>query len=91
MVKAAFSSSFSSNVMTFLSIGSVRVDYYAFTNSFRHCFKPYTKAYVAFYLASSGNATTMLSNAVIYSYTEPHYHSSHNLSLAMFLLSSGEY
>ena len=28
----------------------------------------------------------MLSNAVIYSYTEPHYHSSHNLSLAMSLI-----
>ena len=47
MVKAAFSSSFSSNIMTFLSIGSVRVDYYAFTNSFRHMALSHTrKAYV---------------------------------------------
>ena len=59
--------------------------------SFKHGFKLYTKLCIASCFASLGNATTMLLNAMIYSYTEPHCHSLFSLSLAMFLLASGAY
>ena len=71
MAKATFSSNFNPNIITLLIVGSIRADYYAFTKPFKCGFKPYTNMYMASFLPSLGSATTTLSNAVIYSYTEP--------------------
>ena len=91
MAYAEFSSNFSASVITSFSLGSAKVDFYAFTNPFRRGFKPYTNACMASSLPNSGNATTTLSKALMYSYTEPRYCSLRNLSLATFLLSKGAY
>ena len=91
MAYAEFSSNFSASVITSLSIGSAKADYYAFTKPFRHGFKPYTNTCMASSLPSSGNATTILSKALIYSYMEPLCCSSHHLSLATFLSFKGAY
>ena len=47
MSQAAFPSSFSTNVITLLSVESVKVDYFVFINPLRCSFKLYTKAYMA--------------------------------------------
>ena len=91
MAYATFYSSFSANIITLLSIGSIREDYYAFTNPLRHGFRPYTKACMASIFANSGNACTMLSNAVMYFCMVSYCHRSYYLSLALFLLSRGAY
>ena len=91
MAYAKFSSNFSASVITSFSVGSIKADYYAFTKPFRRGFKPYTNMCMALSLPSSSNTTAMLSKALRYSYMEPHCCSSHNLSLAMFLLSKGAY
>ena len=67
MAYAEFSSNFSASVITLFSIGSAKVDYYAFTKPFRHGFKLYTNACMASSFPSSGNATTTLSKALMYS------------------------
>ena len=90
-VLAEFSSNFNANMITLFSVGSIKVDYCDFTNSLRQGFKPYTNACMVSSLPSLGNATTILSKAAVYSYTEPHCHSSHNLSLTIFFSSSGMY
>ena len=41
MALAAFSFSFNANIITLLSIESIKVDYYIFTNPFGWGFKPY--------------------------------------------------
>ena len=91
MAYATFSPNFRANIITSLGVGSIREDYYAFINHFIYSFKPYKKAYMASSFFSSGNTTTILSNAVIYFYMEPHCCSSYNLSLETFLSSSGAY
>ena len=91
MAYAKFSSNFSASIITSFSIGSIKADYYAFTKPFRRGFKLYTNACMASSLPSSSNATTTLSKALIYSYTEPHCCSLRNLSLATFLSSKGAY
>ena len=85
MVQTTFSSGFNANVIILLNVELVRADYYTFKNPFKCGIKPYMKACMASSLASSGNATTTLSNAAVYSYTEPRYHSLCNLFLATFL------
>ena len=69
---AEFSSNFSASVITSFNVGSAKADYYAFTKPFRRGFKLYTNACMASSFPSSGNATTTLSKALMYSYTEPH-------------------
>ena len=91
MVYAEFSSNFSTSVITSFSVGSIKADCYTFTKSFRQGFKPYTNMCMASSLPSSGNTTTKLSKALIYSYMEPYCCSSCNLSLAMLLSSKGVY
>ena len=91
IVYATFSSSFSTNGITLLSIGSIRSDNYTFTHLFRSGFRSYTKMSMASSFASLGSATTILSNAEIYSCIEPHYCGSCSLSLAIFLSSNGVY
>ena len=86
MAESAFSSSLSAKIVFSLSIGSIRVDYYPLTYSFKRGFKPHTKVYMALSFTSSGNTATMLSNALMYFFTEPHCCSLYNLFLAMFLL-----
>ena len=88
---AAFISSFSTSIITSLSIGSIRAEYYTLMYPLRYGFKPYMKTYMASSFASSGNATTTLSNAVMYCYTELCCHSSQNLSLVIFLSSKRVY
>ena len=61
-----FSYSFSTNGITSLRVGAVRVDNYTLTNPLRNGFKPYMKVYMLSVLANLGNATTMFSNAVMY-------------------------
>ena len=51
----------------------------------------HTKACISSSLASLGNATTMLLNTMMYSYTETYSRNSYSLSLEMLLLSSGAY
>ena len=85
MAYATFCFSFSTIVTILFSIGSVKVDYYAFINPLTHGFKLYMKACVALPLASSGNYTTRLLNAEMYSCIKPNYSSHHSLSLAIFL------
>ena len=89
-IKRIFSN-FNANVITSLCLVSVGADYYAFTKPTKWCFKPYRNACMASYLPSSGSTTTILLNAVMYSYTEPHCYSLCNLSLSIFLSSSGAY
>ena len=91
MAQAIFSSNFNTNVITLLSIGTIRVDYYDFTKLFKWGFKLYTNACMASSLPSLGSTTIMLSNAVMHFYTELHCCSSCNLSLAKFLSLSGAY
>ena len=86
-----FFSSFCAIIITLLSIESIGGDYYAMTSLLRHNFKLYTKVYIASSFKNSGNATTRLSNTVMYYYMEPCCCSSHSLFWAMFLSSNGVY
>ena len=88
MAQAILSSIFSTNIITLLGTRSIRADCYTLANPFKHGFKPYTKACMVSSFASSGNTTTSMSNAVMYSYSESHCRSLQNLSLAIFLLSN---
>ena len=65
MAYATFSISFSTRIITLLSVAYVRVEYYTFTNTLSLSFKLYMKAYIASYLDSSGNTNTTLSNGMM--------------------------
>ena len=65
--------------------------FFHLVSPFKHGLKLYTIVYIVSSLASLGNATNRLSNAVIYSYIEPHCLSSCNLSLEPFLSFNGAY
>ena len=91
MEYAGFSSRFSVVFITSLSLGSINVDHYATTNLLRHDLKPYMKVYIALSVANSGNATTILLNAMILSYTEPHFCIFFRLSLIIILSSCDIY
>ena len=91
MAYTEFFSNFSASIITLFSVGSVKADYYTFTKPFRRGFKLYTNVCMELSLPSSGNATTILSKELIYSYMEPCCCSLHNLSLATFLLSKCAY